>query len=78
MILTTDQIEPQRRWNITQALRDEVIERLMEIVRGASQVHAIRAAKVLLEMDEQNITAERMHEEFREQCLTILRQREAS
>lgn len=77
MIATTDQIEPQR-WAITQALRDEVIERLMEIVRGASQVHAIRAAKVLLEMDEQNITAERMHQEFREQCLTILRQREAS
>lgn len=76
-MIAKPEIEPQR-WNITQALRDEVIERLMQIVRGANQAQAIRAAKVLLEMDGQNITAERMHQEVREQCLTILRQREAS
>ena len=45
------------RWPLTYDERRLVIESLLQIVKTASDLHSIRAARVLLEIDAQNVQA---------------------
>lgn len=78
MIAKPDQIERQR-WNITAEIRAEIVAKLMEIVNGSNAAHTCRAARLLLQMDELNITAEsltsELEAEMKSQILRVLHER---
>ena len=78
MIAKPDQTEGQR-WNITQEIRNQVVSRLMEIVRSDNPAQSIRAARLLMEIDQLNISAEALAVEveadMKKQIQKVLRQR---
>ena len=79
MIAKPNQIDRPQRWDITPEIRSQVVAKLMEIVTGDNAAHTCRAARLLLAMDEINITAAALTAEseadLKSQCLKILRQR---
>ena len=78
MIAKRDQTERQR-WNITPEIRNQVVTRLMEIVSGDNFAQSIRAARLLMEIDQLNINSEAIASEIeadmRLQIQKVLRQR---
>ena len=78
MIAKPNQTERQR-WNITQEIRNQVVSRLMDIVTGDNPAQSIRAARLLMEIDQLNVSAEalalELEADMKKQIQKVLRQR---
>jgi len=61
------------RWNITKEQRQQVITAMMQLVEGDDKPVAIRAARLLVQMDEQNTKATEPTEEQRNRFHEIMR-----
>ena len=61
------------RWSITAEQRQQVIEAMMRLVEGDDHPIAIRAARLLIKMDEQNTKATEPTEEQRNRFHEIMR-----
>ena len=61
------------RWQITKEQRQQVIEAMMRLVTGDDKPVAIRAARLLIAMDEQNTKATEPTEEQRNRFQEIMR-----
>lgn len=78
-MIAKPQIDRPQRWNITPEIRSQVVSKLMEIVRSDNGAQAIRAARLLMEIDQLNINSEAIASEveagMRLQIQKVLRQR---
>ena len=61
------------RWNITKEQRQQVITAMMQLVEGDDKPVAIRAARLLIQMDGQNTKATEPTEEQRNRFAEIMR-----
>jgi len=61
------------RWNITKEQRQQVITAMMRLVEGDDKPVAIRAARLLIQMDGQNTKATEPTEEQRNRFAEIMR-----
>jgi len=61
------------RWEITKEQRQKVIEAMMQLVQGDDHPIAIRAARLLIQMDEQNAKSTEPTEEQRNRFAEIMR-----
>ena len=61
------------RWNITKEQRQQVITAMMRLVEGDDKPVAIRAARLLIQMDGQNTKATEPTEEQRNRFAEIIR-----
>ena len=78
MIAKPNQTERQR-WNITPEIRSQVVAKLMDIVNGSNAAQSIRAARLLMEIDQLNVNSEAIASEIeadmRLQIQKVLHQR---
>lgn len=78
MIAKPEQNERQR-WDITPEIRNQVVSKLMEIVTGDNAAQSIRAARLLMEIDQLNVNASsiaaEIESDMRLQIQKVLRQR---
>ena len=61
------------RWSISAEQRQQVITAMMQLVEGDDKPVAIRAARLLVQMDEQNTKATEPTEEQRNRFHEIMR-----
>ena len=61
------------RWQITKEQRQQVIKAMMKLVEGDDKPVAIRAARLLIQMDGQNAKATEPTEEQRNRFAEIMR-----
>ena len=61
------------RWEITKEQRQQVITAMMQLVEGDDKPVAIRAARLLIQMDGQNTKATEPTEEQRNRFAEIMR-----
>ena len=61
------------RWSISAEQRQQVIEAMMRLVTGDDKPVAIRAARLLIQMDEQNTKATEPTDEQRNRFHEIMR-----
>ena len=77
-MIAKPQIDRPQRWDITE-LRAEIVAKLMEIVRSDNPAQSIRAARLLMEIDQLNVNAEALAVEveadMKKQIEKVLRQR---
>ena len=78
-MIAKPQIDRPQRWNITAELRSQVVSKLMEIVRSDNPAQSIRAARLLMEIDQLNVNAEalavELEADMKKQIEKVLRQR---
>ena len=78
MIAKPEQNERQR-WDITPEIRNQVVSKLMDIVTGDNAAQSIRAARLLMELDQLNVNASsiaaEVESDMRLQIQKVLRQR---
>ena len=78
-MIAKPQIDRPQRWDITPEIRSQVVSKLLDIVRSDNGAQAIRAARLLMELDQLNISAEALAVEveadMKKQIQKVLRQR---
>jgi len=65
------------RWEITPEQKKQIVEAMMRLVEGDDKPVAIRAARLLIKMDEQNTKATEPTEDQRNRFQEIMRRIQA-